>query len=380
MKIAYVMPNTLRERNAGVEQAIFFLSKYMLEKGHEVELFCTAKYPQLNAEFEGLKLREFSRVAPNEAYYFSLPLFSALKKTDADIIHAYGYNNLLTALAVLAVPKEKPLFITGASSVTKSYFRKWLHVPLNAFYSLLSARITKLICVSEWEKDYFASRISLPSEKWVTIPNGIDVKGLQKIKRKTISHHILSVGRLVKHKGMHRLIAALPRVVKEFPDAHLDIVGDGEERENLHAQARQLGMESHITFHGHIDFSAREKLIELYSHAHVFSLMADSESQGLVYGMALVLGVPVLTPNQSAMKELVREGCALGIEHPDDAEETAQGIIRLFREPFSTQGWERVIWSWEKVGEAVLKEYTHALSTNVARPGTPFKKTGGLKE
>ena len=44
---------------------------------------------------------------------------------------------------------------------------------------------------------------------------------------------ILHIGRLVKWKRVDLLIEALPKVIAQFPDTELVIVGDGPELENL---------------------------------------------------------------------------------------------------------------------------------------------------
>ena len=361
MHIALLSPNTLRKNTAGLEQAVFYLAQFLQKKGHRVEIFCTSQSPQETVEYQGLTLHEYPRWAPNNAYFFSLPLYRALKKGNFDIIHAYGYNNFVSFLGLLAKKKGQKYILTGASSVSSSPIRKYLHAPLNFSYTAMGERIDKLICVSEYEYALFKKSIPLPEHKYVLIPNGIPVEELQAIPKKINPHMILSVGRLVKQKGMHRLIAALPLIRKSYPDVQLHIVGDGIERQNLENQARESGMEKNIVFHGHIQFDDKEKLYELYARCHVFSLMADSESQGLVYGMAAAMRTPILTTNHSAMKDLVRAGVAKGIDNPDDIESIAKGMMQLFEEKPPRVDIEKVVWSWDRVGTAIEGIYHELL-------------------
>ncbi len=361
MRIALLSPNTLRKNTAGLEQAVFYLAQFLQEKGHHVEVFCTSDAPQETVEYLGLTIHEYPRWAPKNAYYLSIPLYRALKKRDFDIVHAYGYNNFVSLLGLLAKKRGQKFILTGASSISSSPIRKYLHAPLNFSYTKMGKRIDKLICVSEYEHALFKKTIPLPEHKYTLIPNGIPVEELQNIPKKTKSHMILSVGRLVKQKGMHRLIAALPLIREKYPNVELHIVGDGIERKNLETQAKELNVDKNVVFHGHIQFDDKDKLYDLYARCHVFSLMADSESQGLVYGMAAAMHTPILTTNHSAMKDLVRAGAAKGIDNPDDIEAVAQGMVELFEEKPPKVDIEKVVWSWNRVGTAIEGVYSELL-------------------
>ncbi len=358
LKIALLSPNTLRVNSAGIEQSIYYLATSLIARGHAVEIYCTAPHPQPNpTDYRGIPVHEFPLLGPKNAFYFSPSLFLALRKGNHDIIHAYGYNNMVSMLGLLAKKPHQKYVLTGASSVSSSAFRKHLHAPLNFFYHFLGKKIDKLICVSDYEYALFKTGIDLPAEKYVIIPNGLDFDELGAVKKKKKSHMILSVGRLVRQKGMHRLIASMPEILQKFPDAQLHLVGDGPERLKLEAQSRELRVEKAVFFHGHISFEDRPKLLDLYARADVFSLMADSESQGLVYGMGILTQCHVITTNHSAMKDLIQAGAAVGLDDPNDAHALAQGIMRLFGSPLPRLDLERILWSWSRVTEAIEKVY-----------------------
>jgi len=368
MRILLVSPGSLRKNAAGVEESVFFLGKSLQEKGHQVEVYCTAENPVGKTALNGLTITEFPRFAPNNAYFFSWELFRAVKRGDHDIIHCYGFNNLCSVLSLIAKKKYQKYILTGASSISSSPIRKWFHIPLNWFYSLFGKKIDKIICVSEYEYELFQKNIHISPHKFVQIPNGINVDEWSKIKKKKINHMILSVGRLVRQKGMHRLVQALPIVLKKYPDASLHIVGDGIERDNLEKMVHDLGIAKKVIFHGHIQLEDRKKLQELYAKAHVFSLMADSESQGLVYGMSAATRTPMVATHSSAMKDLVKVHAAVGIENPDDAQAVAKGIIESFEKPLPPFDLDKVIWSWDRIGKEVIRVYEEALSPKKSPP------------
>ncbi len=357
MRAAMLSPRTLRTKAAGIEQSVLHVGQYLQKKGVNVEVYCTAAQPQPPSSFDGLFLREYSAIAPGENYFLSLPLYRDLASFGGEIIHCNGYNNLVSVAGVLAKKKNQKLIITMNSSGSSSALRRALHTPLLWFFQLFSSRLDKIICVSQWEMDYFYKNLPNARKRIMMIPNGIDVKTFSRTSGKKTPHMILSVGRLVKNKGHHRLIAALPYVLKEHADATLHIVGEGAEEEALKQQAHALGVSSHVIFHGNIPFSARSRLIELFSRAHVFALLTDHESQGIVFGEAAAAGLPMLLVDKGVMHEYVAHGVAAGLDEPDNPTMVARALVKLFQTKTKSKKNIDFIWSWERVGEAVYQVY-----------------------
>lgn len=356
MRAALLSPRTLRTKAAGIEQSVLHVGKYLQKKGVQVEVYCTAEQAQPPHVFEELLLREYPAIAPGENYFLSIPLYRDLCAFDGEIIHCNGYNNLVSVAGILAKKKNQKIIITMNSSGSSSRVRRMLHTPLLWFFQLFSGRLDKIICVSQWEMDYFSKNLPQARKRMVMIPNGIDVKAFTKNAGKKTPHMILSVGRLVKNKGHHRLIAAMPHVLRTHADATLHIVGEGPEEKNLTQMASELGISSNVIFHGNIPFSERARLIQLFSRAHVFALLTDQESQGIVFGEAAAAGLPLLLVDKGVMHEYVAHGVAAGIDEPDNAAAVGQALIKLFEKKNKGKNID-FIWSWDKVGEAVYHVY-----------------------
>ncbi|MEK6821126.1 MAG: glycosyltransferase family 4 protein, partial [archaeon] len=286
MKVVLTCAGTLRKNMAGVEQCVYYLAKFLQQKKIEVEVFCVTENPVGKTEYDGIPITEFPGIILNKSFYFSLELYRALQEGNHDVIHAYGINSLTTLTALAAKKKNQTMIITGASSISSSAFRKKLHPAMYFFYRMLSKKINTLVCVSDYEWDLFHQNISLPEKKYVLIPNGIDVARFASVKKTVEKFSILTVARLVRQKGVHRLVRALPKVREKYPQAVLHVVGEGSDRTFLEAEARRLEVEHAVVFHGYIQFEKLDQLIDQYARAHVFSLMADSESHGIVYAMA----------------------------------------------------------------------------------------------
>ena len=88
---------------------------------------------------------------------------------------------------------------------------------------------------------------------------------------------VFFVGRLVREKGVQVLLEAAPEVIKSVPDVHFFIAGKGPMEAQLKEQAKNLGLESHVSFLGYIEeemkIALTLRLRQLYFQAYM-SLLA----------------------------------------------------------------------------------------------------------
>src|SRR5262245_9358903 len=104
--------------------------------------------------------------------------------------------------------------------------------------------------------------IGVRSEKIHVIHPGVEPKAFQigneaasAIRlRHNLGHSpvLLTLGRLQRRKGQDRVIQALPRIAKRFPDVKYVIVGAGEEHDFLQRLAREVGVQNKVIFVGQI--------------------------------------------------------------------------------------------------------------------------------
>lgn len=134
-----------------------------------------------------------------------------------------------------------------------------------------------------------------------------------------------AVGRLVAEKGYATLLEALALLVGKGVRLHLVIVGEGEQRPQLEARIRQLGLERHVTLAGH-----RTDVARLYRAFDLMLTPSRSEGLGLVVQEAVMAGVPVVCSDLPVFVEQVGEaGVYLP---PDDAAGWAAAIERVLAE------------------------------------------------
>ena len=109
-----------------------------------------------------------------------------------------------------------------------------------------------------------------------------------------------------REKGTGVAIESLPLILNDFPQATLDVVGDGGALAEFREQARSLGLNGRVAFHGKV---GHDRVTDLFREADLFCY-PTSASEGFpkVVLEALACGVPVVTTRVSVLPRLIEEG------------------------------------------------------------------------
>ena len=135
---------------------------------------------------------------------------------------------------------------------------------------------------------------------------------------------LLSVGRLEEQKGHVFLIEALPRVLEQWPDTMLTIVGEGPALPNLRARATALGVAANVEL-----LPPHPDTQSLLDRTDVFCFPSLWEAQGLAMIEAQAVGVPVLASAVDGIVENVRDGENGRLAPPGDARAIGDALIAL---------------------------------------------------
>ena len=114
---------------------------------------------------------------------------------------------------------------------------------------------------------------------------------------------ILSVGRLERYKGHHRVIEAFPLVLRSIPGARLRIVGVGTYEDELRRRAAATGLNGKIEI-GAIDPVDREGMARAVAGASAVALISEYEANPLAVMEALALERRVLVADTSGLSEI----------------------------------------------------------------------------
>ncbi|MCG8463090.1 MAG: glycosyltransferase family 4 protein [Holophagales bacterium] len=183
--------------------------------------------------------------------------------------------------------------------------------------------------------------------------------------------YLLFVGNPKPHKNLDNVVKAYARALElQTFDAPLVCVGDRSGTEDrIRQRAEQLGIGDRLVLLGHV---AEEALPAIYQGASLFLYPTLYEGFGLPVVEAMASGVPVITSNTSALKEI-----AAGYAHlvnPLDVEGIANAIVQcLGDEPYATSlgraGQRRSRdFDWRRTAERTLEIYRLALDGEAPKP------------
>jgi glycosyltransferase involved in cell wall biosynthesis len=334
-RILFVTPRYL-PTVGGVQNHVYQVSRRLARAGIDVTVLTTNPGNRLPAEeiMEEARIRPVPAWPVNGDFYFAPQVYPIIRNGSWDIIHVQSYHTFVAPLAMWAAWRKGTPYVTtfhggGHSSQVRNSIRgaqQWMLRPL-------LAHADRLIAISDFEIPFFSSRLRLPKKQFALIPNGGDLP--------TPSHDepileeaglIVSIGRLEQYKGHQRVIAALPHLLKQRPDAHLWIAGAGPYEEKLWQLARQLGVSDRVAIHA-IPASDREGMARELSKAALVVLLSEFETHPIAILEALSLGRPVLVADTSGLGELAQKGLAPAIPLNSTPEQVANAIVKQFAHP-----------------------------------------------
>ncbi len=143
-------------------------------------------------------------------------------------------------------------------------------------------------------------------------------------------------GKLANFKGVDVLLDAIKIYEEKKPETITLIVGDGDERDKLHKQAKDLELKT-VRFFGNV---AQQELRSVYNIADVNLVPSRREPFGLVAIEAMGCGAPVIATNQGGLPDFVNESVG-GLVEPEDPVDLANKILEVLTRK---DGEERVQW------------------------------------
>jgi glycosyltransferase involved in cell wall biosynthesis len=187
----------------------------------------------------------------------------------------------------------------------------------------LDRSVNCYIALTNFSREKFVAA-GFPADKIVVKPNFLES---DPGPRDQAGDYALFMGRLWPDKGTSTLLKAWEQLPERY---QLQIVGEGVEREELEARARQRGL-SNVTFRGYL---SREEVITALKNAR-FLIMPSLwyETFGMVIVEAFACGVPVICSRLGAMREIVRDQLTGLHFTPGDSEDLARKVEWAWNNP-----------------------------------------------
>lgn len=290
---------------------------------------------------------ERRRRTPASAFAAWRGLTAVLRRTQPDLVHAFGHEaNVYASLAARAAGRPAlALHITGLGSAFLPQPGRTARA-LRTFYHLNPGR-ARLLAFQNHEDRAELGFTASPRAALIE-GTGVDLAGFDPAAVPPAARArlrgawgagpetvvVVSIGRLIRDKGVDELLAAWRSVMAgpEAPDARLILVGDGdpgnrgaiddiERRVGGGASSRSIRL-----------LGRREDIREILASADLFLNASHREGLPRTNLEALAMGVPVLTTDAVGCRDTVEHGESGWRVPPRDAGALAGALELLMRD------------------------------------------------
>jgi phosphatidylinositol alpha-1,6-mannosyltransferase len=181
---------------------------------------------------------------------------------------------------------------------------------------------------------------------------------------------VLTVARLVPHKGQDVALRALARLAGAFPSLRYLVVGTGPDASRLDALARDLGVRDRVVLAGAL---GDDEIAEAYALATAYVGLSrldrdvNVEGFGLSFVEAGASGAPSVAGDSGGVRSAVRDGETGFVVPPTDDEAAAAALRRLLTDDALRAGMGRAArlaverhFNWDRVARETI-DFTRSL-------------------
>jgi phosphatidylinositol alpha-1,6-mannosyltransferase len=343
-KKVLLITNDLGPRAGGIETFVLGL----IEGLPKNSLIIYTSSQKGDKAFDEQLLEKFGAVVIRDRAKILLPTPRIISKAVKILKQTQIKNVWFGAAAPLALMAGK-LRSAGASNVialSHGHEVWWAKIPiLKSLLKKIINDVNYLGYLGDFTKKEII-KISNQPQKFLQIAPGIDTEHFapRKAREDLIEKYnlagrrvIVSVGRLVHRKGQDELVNAMPRILEQFPDAILLLIGEGPIKHMLFNSAKQLGVLPKVVFAGRV---SHHDLPDYICLGEVFAMPVRSrfsglevEGLGIVYLEASACGLPVVVGNSGGAVDAVLDKKTGLLVDGTKCEQIADAICELLANP-----------------------------------------------
>jgi glycosyltransferase involved in cell wall biosynthesis len=257
------------------------------------------------------------------------PVLRELRRRRA-VLHAHDAHSL-TLAGVCSALTGAPLVVT-----------RRVIFPLRRRGFWLRAR--RVIAISQAVRDALVADGVRP-DRIVLIPSAVDIEGVSNAGQASTRHTLglpengriaVNLAALTPEKEQSTLVAAAALLVRDLPDLHWVIAGEGPLRGILEQRVAEAGLAQRFHLVGQLADPHT-----VLGGADVCVLSSTSEGLGSSILAAMALGVPVVATRVGGIPELLGTGAGLMVS-PGDAAGFAAAVKRVLTDPALRENLTRI--------------------------------------
>jgi phosphatidylinositol alpha-mannosyltransferase len=356
--VALVHPYSWPAVRRGGERYAHDLARWLVQRGHQVDLLTGAGAEHASATVIPLPVREPARLQPHGVTAldtFGLSALQHLSRHRYDVVHSLIPSGALAA-AVSFHPSVYTLL--GHPSPDNLPPRRWTRALLTQ--AVRTARVAAALSSSAAE-----GAEGVTGRRPIVLPPGVRTQDFVPREQPLEGPPRLLFNAFASdpRKGLVTLLRALPSVLEQLPETRLALGGGGDPSPALDQLDPGLRREVSAVLDD-LGTGSLHDVPARYQAATVSVLPSVHEAFGLVLVESLACGVPVVCSRSGGMPEIVTE--AVGrTAAPEDSEDLARAIVsavELAQQPGAARACvERAAcWDWDVVGPMHELAYARA--------------------
>lgn len=302
MKLVYLIAGTYN--SGGMERVLANKTNYLAAHGYEIVIVTTdqrGRQPfflldkrivcyDLDINYEENNGKSFLNKLfhyPFKQWKHKVRLTKLLKGLNADVVVSMFCNDA-SIVPLIKDGSRKILEVHFSRFKRLQYGRKGLWRITDEWRSRNDERIVscfdKFVILTQEDRKYWGNIPNLQ-----VIPNARTYRfdHPAKLDNKTV----IAVGRYNHQKGFDRLIEAWSLVCRKIDDWQLEIIGDGDLRQDLLRRIREKGLEGKVI----LKKVQADKMKDMYTNASIFALSSYYEGLPMVLLEAQAAGLPAVS-------------------------------------------------------------------------------------
>ncbi len=324
----------------GGERHFLDLTKGLINRGHNLFLAASPNSPIFEKISELPKENVLEVNIRNSLDVFAARKISKfVREKEIEIVHAHLAKDYLPTSLAVRLAQRARLVLT-----------RHVLFPMKKTQKYALKNVSKIIAVSSAVEGNLQN--TFPSEKIVTVHNGIDIENWANVNREKLrqafrfEHNISfdalligTIGELKLLKGQRDFVLAAQQVAQKFPEAHFVVVGkDNSLKQDFRRELKRLvklfDLENRFLWLDWIEETA-----PLLSALDIFVSASHSESFGLAILEAMASSCSIVSTETGGAKELIEDektGKLVPVKNPN---QLAKAITELLEDKQSRENY-----------------------------------------
>ncbi len=375
----------------GVERRIIETTK-RLQNQADITVYSGTKAgfkkPTTINDVNFVPLYSTDKIFPLDNWFFNRSQSKKSSVIDSDIYEAHAVSGYGFLKALKKHDTKKPFIHTIHGVLADEYEQ----ARKNGYYSArgrianyfmgrlaklemeTAQKATLIVTISHYSLEKIKQFYNVDEGKVRIAPNGVNIEKFKPLPDREPAKRqfglsdepcVLFVGSLIPRKGLHFIVEAAKKIVKEQRETKFLIVGEGPLRTQLANSIEAANLSGNFKFLGNL---RDDTLPAVYNCADVFALPSIQEGQGIVLLEAQACAKPVVAFDIGGVDEAVRNGETGLLVKLGNTDEFADALLKLIsdkvlQQEMGANGRKFVFenYTWDICVQKMLNVYHEAL-------------------